>query len=57
MHLHVLPVFVFDLLCLTPLSSIFQLYRGDQMFKVMEFNVTFNNISVLSWRSVLLVEK
>jgi hypothetical protein len=23
----------------------------------MVFNVTFNNISVLSWRSVLLVEK
>jgi hypothetical protein len=24
---------------------------------VMVFNVTFNNISVISWRSVLLVEK
>jgi len=23
----------------------------------MEFNATFNNISVLSWRSVLLVEE
>ena len=23
----------------------------------MEFNTTFNNISVVSWRSVLLVEK
>jgi hypothetical protein len=30
MYFYVLPVFVFDLLCLTPLSSIFQLYRGDQ---------------------------
>jgi hypothetical protein len=24
---------------------------------VMVFNATFNNISVISWRSVLLVEK
>ena len=30
MYFYVLPVFVFDLLCLTPLSAIFQLYRGDQ---------------------------
>ena len=26
-------------------------------FGFMVFNVTFNNISVISWRSVLLVEK
>ena len=26
-------------------------------FKVMVFNVTFNNISAISWRSVLLVEE
>jgi len=26
-------------------------------FKVMVFNATFNNISVISWRSVLLVEE
>ena len=32
MYFYVLPVFVFDLLCLTPLSSIFQLYRGDQLY-------------------------
>jgi hypothetical protein len=25
--------------------------------KVMVFNATFNNISVISWRSVLLVEE
>ena len=24
---------------------------------VMEFNATFNNISVISWRSILLVEE
>jgi hypothetical protein len=27
------------------------------MVRVMEFNATFNNISVISWWSVLLVEK
>jgi hypothetical protein len=26
-------------------------------FRVMVFNATFNNISVISWRSVLLVEE
>ena len=25
--------------------------------RVMEFNATFNNISVISWRSVLLVKE
>jgi len=28
-----------------------------QGVRVMVFNATFNNISVISWRSVLLVEK
>jgi len=28
-----------------------------QGVRVMMFNVTFNNISVISWRSVLLVEE
>jgi hypothetical protein len=27
------------------------------MVEVMVFNATFNNISVISWRSVLLVEE
>ena len=27
------------------------------MVSVMMFNATFNNISILSWRSVLLVEE
>jgi hypothetical protein len=27
------------------------------MFRFMVFNATFNNISVISWQSVLLVEK
>jgi len=27
------------------------------MVRVMVFNTTFNNISVISWRSVLLVEE
>ena len=26
-------------------------------FRIMVFNATFNNISVISWRSVLLVEE
>jgi hypothetical protein len=64
--------------CLTPLSTIFQLYRGDQFYwgrkqeypektinlatlidliRFIVFNVTFNNISVISWRSVLLAEE
>jgi hypothetical protein len=32
--------------------------RGQGLgVRVMEFNATFNNISVISWRSVLLVEE
>ena len=26
-------------------------------FRIMVFNATFNNISVISWRSILLVEE
>jgi hypothetical protein len=32
MYFYVLPVFVLDLLCLTPLSAILQPYRGDQFW-------------------------
>jgi hypothetical protein len=32
--------------------------RGQGLgVRVMEFNATFNNISVISWRSALLVEE
>jgi hypothetical protein len=31
--------------------------NGKENVMVMVFNATFNNISVISWRSVLLVEK
>ena len=33
------------------------LHRGLVWFDFMMFNATFNNISVISWRSVLLVEE
>ena len=34
-----------------------QLHDLKFRVKVMVFNATFNNISVISWRSVLLVEE
>jgi len=33
------------------------IYLQDRKSRVMVFNVTFNNISVISWWSVLLVEE
>jgi len=32
-------------------------YHSNAQFSFMVFNATFNNISVISWRSVLLVEE
>jgi len=32
-------------------------YRTSMGLWVMVFNTTFNNISVISWRSILLVEE
>jgi len=29
----------------------------DRVVRIMVFNVTFNNISVISWQSVLLVKE
>ena len=31
--------------------------KGHDIWRLMLFNATFNNISVISWRSVLLVEE
>jgi len=45
----------YGLWCLTPLSIVYQ-WR-DIIFRFMVFNATFNNISIISWRSVLLVEE
>ena len=33
------------------------LINGDREVRVMMFNATFNNISAISWQSVLLVEE
>ena len=41
---------------LNNLITIFQNMVGDLVW-FMVFNATFNNISVISWRSVLLVEE
>jgi hypothetical protein len=51
---------------LTRKSATFQIYHGENKLNVDKmnmrdrirvFNATFNNISVISWRSDLLVEK
>jgi len=33
------------------------LYESLRLFRVVVFNPTFNNISVISWRSVILMEE
>jgi hypothetical protein len=44
--------------CLTSSDNFFYTYAGrEQVFKFMVFNASFNNISVISWRSDLLVEE
>jgi hypothetical protein len=40
--------------CLQNVS--FSMYSINVMIRIMVFKATFNNISVISWRSVLLVE-
>ena len=37
--------------CSTPLSTIFQLYRGSQQY--FRYIVAVNNISVISWQSTI----
>jgi uncharacterized DUF497 family protein len=39
------------------LKDIIFVFEKDKQVMVMVFNATFNNISVISWRSVLLVEE
>jgi hypothetical protein len=44
---------------ITPITSgsRFAKYGWFMVFRLMMFKATFNNISVISWRSVLLVEE
>jgi hypothetical protein len=44
-------------LVLTPLSTIFQLWRIIWRSVVLVFNDTFNNVSGITWRSVLFVKE
>ena len=37
--------------------SIYKVHDDQITIRVMVFNATFNNISVISWRSVLLMEE
>jgi hypothetical protein len=45
------------LLCLNTQSSATNKSDYHNRVRVMVFNATFNNISVISWRSVLLVKQ
>jgi len=38
-------------------NHIAETYNPKNMVRVMVFNATFNNISAISWRSVLLMEE
>ena len=46
---------VLDIICIRQLKREFKMIKCLVWFMV--FNATFNNISVISWQSVLLVEK
>jgi hypothetical protein len=48
----VIPQFYIDLICIVYPSVV----DWEDEVMVMVFNATFNNISVISWQSVLLVE-
>jgi hypothetical protein len=43
-------------MCYASITGVYNLFNINRV-RVMVFNVTFNNISVISWRSVLLVEE
>ena len=45
------------MLYLSVTNIISALYDSGLQVRVMVFNATFNNISAISWRSVLLVEE
>jgi hypothetical protein len=39
------------------MSFILMIWTQKRVVRVMVFNITFNNISVILWQSVLLVEE
>ena len=43
-------------MCYASITGVYNLFNINRV-RVMVFNVIFNNISVISWRSVLLVEE
>jgi hypothetical protein len=43
-------------MCYASITGVYNLFNINRV-RLMVFNVTFNNISVISWRSVLLVEE
>jgi hypothetical protein len=44
-------------MCLIHTNHITDNFSVNSRFRVMVFNATFNNISVISWRLVLLVKE
>ena len=43
-------------MCYASITGVYNFFNINRV-RVMVLNVTFNNISVISWRSVLLVEE
>jgi len=48
---------VYDLVDPIDISYVYKFQRSVRVVMVMVFNATFNNISIMSWPTVLLVEE